>query len=45
MWAQSQADGSHAHPISQTERNSHHVMVQIYETAKRELSYNATRFL
>jgi hypothetical protein len=31
--------------ISQTERKFHQAMVQIYETAKRDLGYNATRFL
>jgi uncharacterized LabA/DUF88 family protein len=46
--------GSHApsrgqrtaeHSVSQAERKFHQAMVQIYETAKRELGYNATRFL
>lgn len=31
--------------MNQTEREFHRAMVAIYETAKRELSYNATRFL
>lgn len=31
--------------LKQTERNFHRAMVAIYETAKRELGYNATRFL
>ena len=32
-------------PRSQTERAFHQAMTVIYETAKRELGYNATRFL
>jgi hypothetical protein len=34
-----------APPPEKIERNFHHAMVAIYNTAKRELSYNATRFL
>ncbi len=32
-------------PVNQAERQFHQAMVAIYETAKRELGYNATRFL
>jgi hypothetical protein len=31
--------------MGQAERRFHQAMVQIYETAKRELGYNATRFV
>jgi hypothetical protein len=31
--------------MDETERRFHRAMVGIYETAKRELGYNATRFL
>jgi len=31
--------------VSQAERQFHQAMVEIYETAKRDLGYNATRFL
>jgi hypothetical protein len=31
--------------MDELERRFHRAMVSIYETAKRELSYNATRFL
>jgi hypothetical protein len=31
--------------MSQAERQFHRAMVAIYETAKRDLGYNATRFL
>lgn len=31
--------------MNQAERQFHRAMVAIYETAKRELGYNATRFL
>ncbi len=31
--------------MDQVERRFHRAMVSIYETAKRELGYNATRFL
>lgn len=31
--------------MDEIERQFHRAMVSIYETAKRELSYNATRFL
>ena len=32
-------------PVDQAERQFHRAMVAIYETAKRDLGYNATRFL
>ena len=31
--------------MDETERRFHRAMISIYETAKRELGYNATRFL
>jgi hypothetical protein len=31
--------------VNEVERKFHRAMVAIYETAKRELGYNATRFL
>jgi hypothetical protein len=31
--------------VNESERTFHHAMVAIYETAKREFGYNATRFL
>lgn len=31
--------------MNETERRFHRAMVEIYETAKRDLGYNATRFL
>jgi hypothetical protein len=31
--------------VNEVERRFHRAMIQIYETAKRELDYNATRFL
>ena len=31
--------------MSETERRFHRAMVEIYQTAKRDLGYNATRFI
>jgi hypothetical protein len=31
--------------LDEVERRFHRAMISIYETAKRELGYNATRFL
>jgi hypothetical protein len=31
--------------VDEVERRFHRAMIAIYETAKRELGYNATRFL
>jgi hypothetical protein len=31
--------------VDEVERRFHRAMISIYETAKRELNYNATRFL
>jgi hypothetical protein len=31
--------------VSETERRFHRAMVEIYQTAKRDLGYNATRFI
>ena len=31
--------------VNEVERSFHGAMIEIYETAKRELGYNATRFL
>ncbi len=40
------ATSPHREPsLSQAERQFHQAMVEIYETAKRDLGYNATRFL
>jgi hypothetical protein len=40
----SQSPRSKETSVDQLERQFHRAMVEIYETAKRELSYNATRF-
>jgi len=37
--------GRRSRPLNEAERQFHRAMVAIYETAKRELGYNATRFL
>jgi hypothetical protein len=37
--------GASGGQVNETERTFHRAMIAIYETAKREFGYNATRFL